>query len=142
MEARLKPGTLVFVSRPTTEHKLAHRFAGPYFISRDASVAEGAERSAASYIVKDESGREFPDTRPRDRVFQVPQEKVRMSARQAEMYHREEMQEKVRTVKLIRPGPIPKGKEGESHRYVVERIEGVRKGKKGGKGGLNALVWL
>ena len=90
--ARLKPGTQVFLRKQVLPHKLHHRFDGPYTISRDAAVQPGTESSSALYILKDESGHELDTPYPRDFVFEVPQEAVRLTQRQSDLYSQEEVQ--------------------------------------------------
>ena len=128
--ARLKPGTQVFLRKQVLPHKLHHRFDGPYTISRDAAVQPGTESSSALYILKDESGHELDTPYPRDFVFEVPQEAVRLTQRQSDLYSQEEVQKAIKQVSIVRPGPLPM-EDTEGEMYAVERIEGVRRGKKG-----------
>ena len=128
---RLKPGTTVFIRKQLIPHKVHHRFTGPFFISRDAVIIEEGDQASAMYILKDEMGVELPDKWPRDFIFEVPQQKVQLSARQANIYDKEEIQETIRNIALSRPGPVASiGHRGEDW-FVVERIQDVRRTKKG-----------
>lgn len=141
---RLAPGTPVFLRVQQPSHKLQHRFEGPFTIVE--SVADGN-----NYRLRNAQGVDLLQTFPRDMVFEVPQQSVQLSLRQQQIYGPEEMQQAVRRIGVVRPGPFPRGAQprqgGEGSvgdTWAVECIKDVREGKgKGKKGEEEVLVkWV
>ena len=84
VEQRLVSGTRVLLREEHREHKLAHRFVGPFSVEGDAS--------GGNYWIVDEQGRRLERSFPRDKLFEVPQKEVEASVRQSELYSEEEWQ--------------------------------------------------
>jgi hypothetical protein len=109
-ESRLPEGTVVFIKTQHRQHKLQHRFEGPYIV--DLTVG-GGEAGAAhaphggNYKLKDpRSGQRLAQSYPRDMVFEVPQPHVQLSLRQAAVFTVGELEAAAREVAIIRPGPF------------------------------------
>ena len=70
---RLGAGAHVYLRTVHPDHKLVHRFVGPYVVVRDAvaSSMTPSERLSANYIIADLLGVERAKSFPRDQLFAV-----------------------------------------------------------------------
>lgn len=125
---RLAPGTTVFVKTKSLAHKMQHRFDGPYVVVGNAAGSGGASAAGAHYVLQDTHGVVVADTFPRDHVFEVPQQRARLTLRQQQLYGAAEVQQAIHSLAAVQPGPFPMEEAaGDEKTWAVERIEGVRK---------------
>jgi hypothetical protein len=103
---RLAAGAVVFLREMAPEHKLAHKFVGPFFVVGDAPTAGGVESGSANYILRDEQGRQLQKSFPRAQLFEVVQEKVVASLRQTACYTEEDLEQLVEELAAHEPGPL------------------------------------
>ena len=132
--SRLPNGARVFIKVMHMDHKLGHRFDGPFFVVGESQTTE----ANANYRLCDESQRKLSRSFPRDCVFECTQLSVAgiLSERQQRLYGESELTAAVAEIGAVEPGPLPGAPAGQEdpeqveERWAVECLEGVDRRRK------------
>lgn len=116
VEQRLAVGQWVYMREERSEHKLTHRFVGPF---RVVARTEGSE--GGNYCVADKHGTRLERSWPRDKLFLVGSP-TSFSRRQAQLYCSEDWDFARAACAEVQAGPLPSSAGAGPQVFVVERI--------------------
>ena len=111
---RLPKNSTVFIKEPRPDHKLAHRFIGPF-----KTHASSSTHLSDNYILADPQGRPLQQSFPRDQLYLVVQAEITASLRQQNLFSAEEWSQAAANCNQTITAPLPNRSEDL---WIVEKI--------------------